>query len=196
MAGLGTKHRAIVVASVAFAEQGVAATSLDDLARRLGVTKQAILYHFGSKQQLVAEVLAAAAGDLAEVLGRARLASRPGWPRVEAVVRQVFALGLARPELLALLRELNRMSPEATAPVRHALQPLVDAAVADLSAGMADGRFRPSDPRMVLVAAYGAVTGAVVDTVALGAVGLELDVRMAARLRRAVLDFLRAALVG
>ncbi|MFV0260279.1 MAG: TetR/AcrR family transcriptional regulator [Acidimicrobiales bacterium] len=196
MAGPGTKHRAIVVASVAFAEQGVAATSLDDLARRLGVTKQAILYHFGSKQQLVAEVLAAAAGDLAAVLDRARASGGPGWPRVEAVVRQVFALGLARPELLALLRELNRMPPEAAAPVHHALQPLIDAAVDDLSAGMADGRFRPSDPRMVLVAAYGAVTGAVVDTAALGAVGLDIDIRMAARLRRVVLDFLRAALVG
>lgn len=184
------------MATVAFAEQGVAGTSLDELARRLGVTKQTILYHFGSKDGLVAEVLVAAAEDLVAELERASRASSSGWDRVEATVRSAFALAVRRPELLGLLRELNRLHPTHTAPVLELLQPMIDAAVADLEAGMAEGRYRPSDPRLVLVSAYAAVTGVVSDTELLRAVGLQLDVRVAARLRQTVLAFLRAALVS
>ena len=184
------------MATVTFAHKGVAATSLDELARQLGVTKQTILYHFGSKDGLVSDVVAAAAKELLLVLEEAIGASEPGWDRVEATVRSSFALAVERPELLGLLRELSRLGPERSQQVIGVLQPLVDSAVADLEAGMADGRFRRSDPRLVLVSAYAAVTGVVTDVEVLRAVGLELDLRVAVRLRRAVLTFLRAALVA
>jgi len=183
------------VATVAFADKGVAGTSLDDLARQLGVTKQTILYHFGSKDGLVAEVLAVAASDLLVVLEQASRASCSGWDRIEATVRASFALAVDRPELLGLLRELSRLGPERSQQVIEVLQPLVDAAVAELERGMSEGRFRRSDPRLVLVSAYAAVTGVVTDAEILRAVGLDLDLRVAVRLRRAVLAFLRAALV-
>lgn len=195
MDGPSTKHRAISVATVAFADKGVAGTSLDELARRLGVTKQTILYHFGSKDGLVSEVLAAGANDLLLVLEEASRTSDSGWDRIEATVRSSFALAVERPELLGLLRELNRLGPERSGQVIAVLQPLVDAALAELERGMDDGRFRHSDPRLVLASAYAAVTGVVSDAGLLRAVGLELDLRVGVRLRQAVLDFLRAALV-
>lgn len=183
------------MATVAFAEQGVAGTSLDDLARRLGITKQAILYHFGSKGGLVDAVLVAGARELLAVMEQASASSEPGWDRVEAIVRSSFALAVARPELLGLLRELSRLGPDHSQPVIALLQPLVDSAVDELEAGMVDGRFRRSDPRLVLVSAYAAVTGVVTDAEVLRAVRLDLDVRVAAQLRTTVLAFLRAALV-
>ena len=183
------------MATVAFADQGVAGTSLDDLARQLGVTKQTILYHFGSKDGLIDEVLAAGARDLLVVLDGASRTSEPGWDRIEAIVRASFQLAVARPELLGLLRELNRLGSERSGRVIEMLQPFIDAAVAELENGMGDGRFRRSDPRLVLVSAYAAVTGVVADVEVLRAVGLDLDLRVAARLRRVVLAFLRAALV-
>lgn len=195
MTGAGTKHRVIAAATVAFADQGVAGTSLDDLARRLGVTKQTILYHFGSKHRLVDAVLASAAADLVAELEAASRASRPGWDRVVATVRSAFALAVRRPELLGLLRELSRVGPDHSAPVLAVLQPMIDAAVVELEAGMVEGRFRPSDPRLVLVSAYAAVTGVVTDPELLRAVGLTLDLRVAARLRSLVLASLRSALV-
>lgn len=184
----------IAAATVAFAEKGVAGTSLDELARTLGVTKQTILYHFRSKDGLVAEVLLSGAGELQQVLEEASAASKPGWDRIETVVRAAFGLAVARPELLGLLRELSRLGPTHSQPVIALLQPLVDAAVIELEAGMADGRFRRSDPRLVLVSAYATVTGVVTDVEVLRAVGLRLDLRVAASLRRTLLDFLGAAL--
>jgi AcrR family transcriptional regulator len=180
---------------VAFADQGVAGTSLDDLARQLGVTKQTILYHFGSKDGLVAEVLATGAGDLLLVLDEASRSSDVGWDRIDAIVRASFNLAVERPELLGLLRELSRLGPERSGQVLGVLQPLIDAAVGELESGMEDGRYRRADPRLVLVSAYAAVTGVVTDGEALRAVGLGLDLRVAVRLRGVVLAFLRAALL-
>jgi hypothetical protein len=49
---------------------------------------------------------------------------------------------------------------------------------------------------MVLVSTYSVVTGVVSDAEVLRAVGLDLDLRVAARLRRTLLSFLEAVLVG
>ncbi len=177
-----------------FAERGVAATSLDDLARSLGLTKQTVLYHFGSKDGLVRAVAKRGASELASVLQQAAEGSEPGWDRVESIVRAAFGLAVQRPELVGLLREISRLGAPVTEAVLDDLQPLIDAALDSLERGMADGVFRSSDPRLVLVSAYAAITGVVTDVGALRAVGLTLDLRVAARLRRTVLDYLSSAL--
>lgn len=192
---MSTKSRAIDAASAAFARRGFAATSLDELARELGFTKQTILYHFGSKNGLLEAVLVDAVDQLVSQLGDAISSVPAGWPRVEAVVRSAFALAISEPQLLGLLREVSRLGPPQSDVVLELLGPLVDDAVAALDDGMDAGLFRRSDPRIVLVSAYASVTGVVTDAGALTAVGLELDLRVAAQLRRAALRFLRAALV-
>lgn len=192
---MSTKDRVLAEATVAFAGQGVAGTSLDALARELGVTKQTILYHFGSKDGLISAVLTEAATDLVAELQRAVDISEPGWERVDATVRSSFALAVRRPELLGLLREVNRLGSDWSEVVLALLQPLIDRALIDLSSGMRDGRFLPGDPQMVLVSAYAVVTGVVSDGELLRAVGLKLDLRVAARLRRTLLSFLEAVLM-
>lgn len=191
---MNTRQRVLDVASASFAEQGVAATSLDDLARQLNVTKQTILYHFGSKNELLRDVARDGALELHRQLQEALDDSQPGWDRVEAPVRAAFALAVRRPELLGLLREVSRLGPPSSEVVLDVLQPLIDGAVDALQSGMDAGTFRRSDPRLLLVSTYAATTGVVTEAEVLRAVGLELDLRVAARLRRTVLDFLRAAL--
>jgi AcrR family transcriptional regulator len=63
-----TRERLIAVANVLFLEKGVRATSLQDIADRAGVTKGAIYSSFQSKEELVAEVIAATATALRPVL--------------------------------------------------------------------------------------------------------------------------------
>lgn len=160
----------------------------------MGVTKQTILYYFKSKDGLLREVLTDAAETLRSELDRELENTEPGWDRVEAIVRTAFALALTRPELLGLLREVGRLGAPLSDDVIELLQPMVERAVSAIEAGMSEGLFRVSDPRLVLVSAYAAVTGVVSEPEVLRAVGLELDLRVAARLRRTILDFLRAAL--
>ncbi len=58
----GTRHQILRSAFRAFYEQGMSATSLDDVLARAGVTKGALYHHFGSKKDLgcalIAEVVA------------------------------------------------------------------------------------------------------------------------------------------
>lgn len=189
-----TKHRALQVATVAFADRGVAGTSLDGLAAELGVTKQTILYHFGSKGRLIEAVLAQAAEDLAEQLEAAVEDVEPGWPKVEAIVRASFGLAVRRPELLGVLRETSRLGSPWSESALDLLQPLIDRALHALETGIETGHFQAGDPRVVLVSAYAVVSGAVTDPELLRAVGLQLDLRTAAELRRTLLLFLRVAL--
>jgi len=192
---VSTKHRALSAATVAFAERGVAGTSLDLLAAELGVTKQTILYHFGSKGGLIEAVLAQAAQDLAAELEQAIAGKGTGWPAVEGIVRASFGLAVRRPELLGVLREISRLGSPWGESALDLLQPLIDRALHALDEGMRLGRFRPGDPRLLLVTAYAIVSGVVTDSELLRAVGLNLDLRAAAGLRRTLLSFLEATLV-
>ena len=91
-----TKGRALDTATVAFAERGVAGTSLDELARTMGITKQTILYHFKSKDGLLRAVLVAAAEQLEVELRQATADVPVGWARVDASVRAACASDLPR----------------------------------------------------------------------------------------------------
>ena len=46
-----TRQRIQDVARELFAEKGVQRTSLQDIADRLGITKPALYYHFGSREE-------------------------------------------------------------------------------------------------------------------------------------------------
>lgn len=181
-----TEDRIAEAALVMFAERGVAATSLDDLARSLGLTKQTVLYHYGSKESLVRSVAGRGTDELIEVLTSALADSEAGRDRMESVVRAAFDLAVRRPELVALLREVSRLGSPVSDDVLDRLQPLIERAVTALAAARGG-----SDPRLLLVSIYALVTGTVTDTVALRAVGVTLDLRVAAQLRRTVLNLLR-----
>lgn len=165
------------------------------------MTKQTILYHFGSKDGLTKSVVESAAHELMKVLDEAVAVSEPGWPRIDAIVRAAFRLAIRRPELLGLLREVSRLGPPVADVVLDILQPRVDQTIDYLQrwmeAAAQEGGLPPggvNDPRLVLVSAYTMVTGVVTDAEVLRAAGLELDLRVAAGLRRTLLSFLEAAL--
>jgi AcrR family transcriptional regulator len=52
-----TKQRIQMVARELFAKQGVTRTSLQEIADRLGITKPALYYHFGSREELVRSIV-------------------------------------------------------------------------------------------------------------------------------------------
>ena len=192
-----TRSRILDEALASFAASpGYEATSLDVLATRLGVTKQTILYHFGSKDALLDAVIDRSAADLADALERALAKAGPGFERVEALVKAVFRLAARRPELLGLLREVTRLGPPATTRLTDALEPLVERAHAFLEAEMANGTMRQQDARLLLLNAYSTVIGAATEAEVLRAVGVEPTARSLLRRRNELLSFLRSALVA
>ena len=189
-----TDDRIVAAALSSFGTTGYDATSLDQLAHELGVTKQAILYHHPSKAALLDAVIDRATADLTEVFNAALAAVGPGWDRVEALVRAVFRLALRRPELLGLVREVSRLGPPSALRVAHNLEPLVHRAQAFLLSEMDAGRMRRSDPALVLVSAYSTVLGVATEIEVLRAVGVETTLRSTVVRRRELLAFLHSAL--
>ena len=191
-----TRERILDAALVSFADRGYEATSLDALAAGLGVRKQTILYHFGTKDALLEAVIDASAADLADALERALAKAGPGFQRVEALVKTTFRLAARRPELLGLLREVSRLGPPATTRLMDALDPLIERARSFLEAEMDAGNMRRQDPRLLLLSSYSTVIGVATEVEVLRAVGVEPTVRSLLRRRDELVEFLRSALVA
>lgn len=191
-----TEDRILSVALDSFGTRGFEATSLDDLAAGLGITKQAILYHWPSKRALLDAVVDRACLELVVELSGALDEAGSGWDRIESVVRRIFRVGLRRPELLGLLRELGRLGGDASARLIEDMRPFIDRATAYFEREMEAGRIRRCDPALLLVSAYSTVLGAATDLDVLRAIGGEPTLRSTAVRRRELLGFLHAAMVG
>ena len=191
-----TRDRVLDAALVSFGGPGYEATSLDAIAADLGLSKQAILYYYPSKQALLDAVIDHSAVELAEVLEGAMVAAGPNGDRIEAVVRSVFRLALRRPELLGLLREVSRLGPPAATRLTTALDPMVQGARGFLEAEMDAGRMRKSDPGLLLMSAYSTVLGAATEVEVLRAVGIEPGMKAMVRRRAELIGFLRSALLA
>jgi AcrR family transcriptional regulator len=64
MARGDTRERIQQVARELFVARGVQATSLQDIANELGITKPALYYHFASREELVRSIITPMVADL------------------------------------------------------------------------------------------------------------------------------------
>ncbi len=194
----GTPARVVDAALVAFGSRGYEATSLDALAAELGVRKQTILYHFGSKDGILDAVIDRAGAELVGAVEGALDTPRVGggWSSVDAVVRSVFLLAGRRPELLGLLREVSRLGPPPATRLRRRLEPVIERATGFLEGEMAAGSIRRQDARLLLLATYSTVIGVATEVEVLRALGVEPTARSLVRRRAELLTFLRSALTG
>ncbi|RYV51709.1 TetR/AcrR family transcriptional regulator [Pengzhenrongella frigida] len=68
--GADTKREILAAATRLFSDHGYRGTSLADIAHEIGYSKASVLYHFASKEALLAELIAPAAADLQALLER------------------------------------------------------------------------------------------------------------------------------
>lgn len=94
-------------------EQGYHATSVRDLARRVGVTVPALYYHYANKQAILVELLM---GSMRSVLGRCRAAVAEAGEepvrRFSALVECLVLFMTHRAPLAFLDTELRSLEPE------------------------------------------------------------------------------------
>ena len=189
-----TRERILDTALDLFGSGGIDATSLDDIARAVGVAKQMVLYWFVSKEELAVAVMQRVADELVLEIGAAIRSAPHGFARIEATVTAVFRPAIRRPALLGLIRELNRLPPALSEALIDKVSPLIDMAALYLEKEMNDGRLRRADPHLLLAFVYSTVVGVATEPVALRAVGWQPTTVGLRALRRELLEFLRAAL--
>ncbi|MGV9350273.1 TetR family transcriptional regulator C-terminal domain-containing protein [Streptomyces spiralis] len=127
--------------------RGVAAVRISDVASVLGVSNALVLYHFSTKEKLVAAAFAHAAEDdlarLRELLGRRTTALR----RLRAAVRWYAPTGTAKGWRLWIEGWAAALREPALRDVARHLDRQWKAAIADVVAdGVAAGEFRCPDP--------------------------------------------------
>lgn len=145
------------MAVTVFNERGFDGTSVDELSRRLGLSKSAIYHHVEGKEALLGMALDRALTSLEEVADEVRGLDGPAVERLEALLRaSVGVLVDQLPYVTLLLRVRGNSPTERDALVRRRR---IDAMVADLvKQAVGDGELRPDiDPLITARLLFGTV---------------------------------------
>ncbi|MEV0229549.1 TetR/AcrR family transcriptional regulator [Nonomuraea sp. NPDC050786] len=147
----------LAIAVGVFNERGYDGTSMEDLARALGVTKSAIYYHVPGKEQLLARALDRALDGLFAVVADERAASGPAIDRLEWTVRQSVRILVDRLPYVTLLLRVrgNSGTEQAALERRREFDKFISLLVKEAAA---EGSIRPDvDPALVTRLLFGTV---------------------------------------
>ncbi|GAB1640390.1 TetR/AcrR family transcriptional regulator [Krasilnikovia sp. MM14-A1259] len=139
----GHDQDAVLTAAVQlFNERGYEATSMGELAERLGITKSSIYHHVSSKQELLRMAVDHALDGLFEAADEVRAQHTPAIERLELLIRRSVLVLADRLEYVTLLlRVRGNTAVEQQALLRRRV---FDAIVTDLvKQAQADGALRP-----------------------------------------------------
>ncbi len=151
----------LAIAVTVFNERGYDGTSMEDLSRRLGISKSSIYYHVKSKEDLLALALARALDGLFEVADEVTSSADPAIDRLERLVRgSVGVLADRLPYVTLLLRARGNTDTERRALARRRQ---FDEIVADLvKEAERDGDIRPDiDPAVTSKLLFGMINSLV-----------------------------------
>lgn len=152
------KRRAVLrEAAASFNRIGFHATTLDDVARRLGVTKAALYYYFPNKNALLKacfeEVMAGAFANLEA----AKAAGRNGRERVKLVFMGYLQQLIDSLTVAVVVMEDSAFNDKEREQV-HEMRDRFERALRELvEEGIEDGSIAPCDPKFVVLAMLGAV---------------------------------------
>jgi AcrR family transcriptional regulator len=160
-----TRRRILTAARVQVATRGIPGLTLEGVAREVGVTRQAVLYHFGSRQRLLVELYFDELEQEAHALTTAIEGAGSAPAAIEAFVAAAvdhYLEDLDRFRLLYLVHQVARHEVELPPEERRArLYPTTRRAFDRLEAAIrADPRLAPDvDPRRIAVATHMAALG-------------------------------------
>ncbi len=135
------RERCLTEATRLFAAHGFAGTSLNDLAKAVGVRKPSLLYHFSSKDALRSAVIDEMLERWKEVIPRALMAAAGGKPRFEAIMGEVVHFFAQEPTRARLLvRECLDRPEEMRERLRRQLLPWMGLVTEAIELGQREGR--------------------------------------------------------
>jgi AcrR family transcriptional regulator len=152
------KREAVLHAAVrSFNEHGFHATSLDDVAASLNVTKPTIYYYFGTKDEILFECVRRGLDSIREAAEAVERAGGSGMERLKALMRD-YAVIMTKDFGMCVIRTADHeLSPESRKKFR-ALKREIDQTVRRVvKEGMADGSIARGDTRMMTFTATGAM---------------------------------------
>jgi AcrR family transcriptional regulator len=152
------KRQALLTAAVRlFNERGFHATSLDDVAASVGVTKPLVYHYLGNKDQVLLECVSHGLAQLREVAEAARAEPGNGLDRLKAFLRRYAEVVMADFGRCVIRTSDEMLTVESRARFRAAKREM-DAAMREMiAAAVADGSIRAADVRLTAFTIAGAL---------------------------------------
>lgn len=143
------KREALLIAAVRmFNERGFHATSLDDVAAALGVTKPVIYHYLGNKDQVLFECVRIGLEQLSQAADAACAESGTGLSRLRTFLRRYAEVNMEDFGKCVIRTGDEALSPESRRQFR-ALKAEIDQAIRNLiTEGVADGSIHADDVRL------------------------------------------------
>lgn len=192
-----TRNQILDAARQCFAHAGYSGTSLNDIAAEVGIRRQSLLHHFGSKEALYDEVFEQLLSDWFDRLSEAITAPSKGLEKVEQVLDAGFRFFVDNPAYVTLMRrEAIDGGSHLAIDLAATMRPLFDEAVSYFEREMAAGVFRDQDAAQLLLTGYGALLSYFSDVPFLEGLLDEDPLTDAALARRRahIIEFFRSAL--
>ncbi|MHC2576450.1 AcrR family transcriptional regulator [Bradyrhizobium diazoefficiens] len=146
-------------AARAFNETGFHSTSVEDLAKRLNVTKPTLYYYVKDKDEILFECQRMGFDMMREALEEARAGSGSGMKKLCHFLTRFAELMATDFGACLILTGLKPLRPASRAKLAVFARQL-DTALRDIiKQGIADGSIRPSDPKLTTFAIFGAFKG-------------------------------------
>ncbi|MCZ7575209.1 MAG: TetR/AcrR family transcriptional regulator [Ardenticatenaceae bacterium] len=143
---LTRRDELLVSAAHLFCEKGYHATSMEDIARTLGILRGSLYHHIRSKEDLLIEIMTRGIGYLLELVRPIATSAQPADEKLGAMIRAHVLAITSHPDVLTVfLHELKSVSPERLPEVlalRDEYEQLVRSVIAG---GIDEGVFRPVD---------------------------------------------------
>lgn len=153
------KRQAVLsTAAQMFNERGFHATSLDDVAARLGVSKPTLYYYVKSKDQILLECVQQGLEMTLEGIEVSRRAGGSALDQLEACMR-VYARIVTMDFGMCLIRVGDEQLPPDSRKALRRMKAQIDLAFRRLvEAGVQQGQLEPCDPKMVAFMIGGALS--------------------------------------
>ena len=148
-----TQGNILTQATRLFAARGFDGTSLQDIADAVGIRKQSLLYHYGSKDELRRAVLEALLGRWNDVLPRLLMAASSGEDQFYALVEECASFFTDDPDRARLLmREMLDRPDAVRAIIQAQVAPWLEVVSGHIRRGQDKGNiFADADPEAYVV---------------------------------------------
>lgn len=141
----------------AFNQKGFHATTLEDIAATLGVTKAALYYYFPNKHALLFECFSEALRVAFMALKYARENGKNGLDKLQLTIQGYLTVALGELSQCVILTEEHALLPEHRAIIFKQRDQFEGALRDFVREGIQDGSVIPCDPKLAIFSIYGAV---------------------------------------
>lgn len=140
-----------------FNERGFHATSLDDVAASLGVSKPTIYHHLGNKDQVLFECVSIGLGQLREAAAEAAAKPGRGIDRLRDFLIRYARINMDDFGRCVIRTGDEAMSPDSAARFRSLKREIDDALRGLIAEAIADGSVVEDDPKLLAFTLAGAL---------------------------------------